>query len=125
MALEVSVNEIESAAVGGPGSEGMKALIAKMGEALRTFPSNPDESDLTRAFQAFIGHKDAEFFKGIGIGISARTFAKSTAKLLDAMDTNRRIAKRKVREAAQLASQAQAATEGAQRQQAGAVQYHV
>jgi hypothetical protein len=99
MALEVSVNEIESAAVGGPGSEGMKALIEKMGKADRTFPIAPDEDDLTRAFKAFMTNKDAEFFKMTGIGISARTFAKSTAKLLDAMDTNRRIAKRKAREA--------------------------
>jgi hypothetical protein len=104
MALEVSVNEIESAAVGGAGSEGMKALIAKMGKAERTFPAAPDENDLTRAFKAFTSHKDAEMFKMLDVSISARTLAKSTAKLLDAMDTNRRIAKRKAREAAQAAT---------------------
>jgi hypothetical protein len=98
MALEVSVNEIESAAVGGPGSEGMKALIEKMGRALTTFPREPDENDLTRAFKSFTSHKDAEMFKMLDVSISTRTFARSTAKLLDAMDTNRRIAKRKARE---------------------------
>jgi hypothetical protein len=111
MALEVSVNEIESAAVGGPGSEGMKALIEKMGKADRTFPTAPDEDDLTRAFKAFTSHKDAGMFKMLEISISARTFARSTKKLLDAMDTNRRIAKRKAREAVLLASQAQATAE--------------
>jgi hypothetical protein len=104
MALEVSVNEIESAAVGGPGSEGMKALIEKMGKADRTFPHGPDENDLTRAFKAFTSHRDAEMFKMLEVSISARTFARSTKKLLDAMDTNRRIAKRKAREAAQAAT---------------------
>jgi hypothetical protein len=104
MALEVSVNEIESAAIGGPGSEGMKALITKMGKADRAFPREPDENDLTRAFKVFTSHKDAEMFKMLEVSISARTFARSTAKLLDAMDTNRRIAKRKAREAAQAAT---------------------
>jgi hypothetical protein len=104
MALEVTVHDIEQAAIGGPGSERMKAIIAKMRQAHRDFPAAPDEADLTRAFQAFLGHKDAALFKAIDIGISAKTFAKHTKKLLDNIEVNkalRKIAARKAREAVQ------------------------
>jgi hypothetical protein len=86
VALEVSVNEIESAAIGGPGSEGMKALIEKMGKADRTFPAAPDQDELAKAFRAFMKRDEVEMFKVIDIGISARTFARSTKKLLDAIE---------------------------------------
>jgi hypothetical protein len=106
MALEVSVNEIESAAVGGPGSEGMKALIEKMGKADRTFPREPDEALLVRAFLAFTTHKDTELFKELGIAISAKRFATMTSRLLDSieiMQAQKRIAaKRASRDAQQV-----------------------
>ena len=89
MALEVSVNEIESAAVGGPGSEGMKSLIEKMGKADRTFPSKPDENDLTRAFKAFMGRDEADLYKAMELTIPARGFARSTKKLLGAIQAKR------------------------------------
>jgi hypothetical protein len=86
MALEVSVNEIESAAVGGPGSEEMKEIIAKMVKADRTFPKEPDEGILVKAFLSFVNHKDAGMFKELGITISMRKFANMTKKLLDAIE---------------------------------------
>jgi hypothetical protein len=86
MALEVSVNEIESAAVGGPGSDEMKEIIAKMVKTDRTFPREPDEVILVKAFLSFSTHKDAELFRELGITISMRKFAKMTKKLLDAVE---------------------------------------
>jgi hypothetical protein len=101
MALEVSVNEIESAAVGGPGSDEMKEIIAKMVKADRTFPKVPDEVLLVRAFLAFVNHKDADLFKALEITISAKRFAKSTKKLLDAVEIRQIQARAAARRAAQ------------------------
>jgi hypothetical protein len=89
MALEVSVNEIEQAAEGGPGSDGMRALIAKMGKADRTFPASPDEDELTKAFRSLVNREELQMSKMLEIAISARTFARSTKKLLDAIELRR------------------------------------
>ena len=78
MPLEVTVNEIERAADGGSGSEGMSALIAKMVKADRSFPAEADESVLATACQMFVKRDEAAMFKALGVSISAKRLAHLT-----------------------------------------------
>jgi hypothetical protein len=89
--LEVTVNEIERAADGGPGSEGMSALIATMVKADRAFPTEADESVLTTACQMFVKRDEAVMFKALGVSISAKRLAHLTKKLLDAAEARHKM----------------------------------
>ena len=95
MALEVSVNELEQAAIGGPSSEGMRKLIAKMSRADRTFPTSVDEDVLTTALRMAVKREEMAIFKELEIAISAKRMAKMTAKMLRAA-AQRALAERQV-----------------------------
>ena len=90
MPLEVTVNEIERAADGGPGSEGMSALIATMVKADRSFPTEADESVLTTACQMFVERDEAVMFKALGSPSLRQRLAHLTKKLLGAAEARRK-----------------------------------